>query len=182
MTLRRRQRGRGPHRPRPGAPKPAAVATGAAVAGGVAVAAPTPRRKTVLVVEDNAAIGGLIVALLREDGYRALRAWDPREAVRMARDRKPDLIVMELSLPYREGVPALAELKAQDETKDAPILIVSGNVLQISDEERELVVDCLIKPIDMDRLVNAARSAMGDPEHDVPPKDYGSVDFNLHSY
>ena len=68
-----------------------------------------------------------MVALLREEGYRALRAWDVREAVKIARDRKPDLLLLDLSLPYREGLPQLLELRAHAETQDAPIVVVSGN-------------------------------------------------------
>ena len=78
------------------------------------------------VVEDNATIGGLLVALLREEGYRALRAWDGREAMKMARDRAPDLIVLDLSLPYRDGVDVLRDLRANDDTAEAPIVVVSG--------------------------------------------------------
>src|SRR5918911_1335018 len=92
-----------------------------------AASATGTRRKCVLVVEDNATIGGLLVALLREEGYRALRAWDGREAMRMARDRPPDLIVLDLSLPYRDGVDVLRELRANPETAESPIVVVSGS-------------------------------------------------------
>ena len=65
--------------------------------GSVVQVSPT-KRKCVLVVEDNATIGGLLVALLREEGYRALRAWDGREAIKMSptASRKPRRI----ALPY----------------------------------------------------------------------------------
>src|SRR5919198_6689022 len=125
MALRRRHRGRPHQRPRLPQARPANQAAGVAIRQ---VAALAPRRKTVLVIEDNATIGGLIVALLREEGYRALRAWDVREAVKMARDRRPDLLVLELSLPYREGLEMLHELKSHPETREAPIVVVSGNV------------------------------------------------------
>src|SRR5881275_1398992 len=94
------------------------------------------KRKCVLVVEDNATIGGLLVALLREEGYRALRAWDGREAIKMARDRPPDLIVLDLSLPYRDGVEVLRELRGNTDTTEAPIVVVSGNALQLTQDDR----------------------------------------------
>jgi len=137
---------------------------------------PAPRRKTILIVEDNAAFGGLLVALLREDGYRALRAWDGREAGRMARDRRPDLIVLDLALPYPEGVPLIHELKAQEETGHAPILVVSGNTLALTPEDRAQVVDVVTKPFDIDSMINVVRRALGDPEHELEEKprfDYG---------
>lgn len=142
-----------------------------------------PRRKTVLVIEDHATIGGLLVALLREAGYRAPRAWDGREALRIARERRPDLIVLELSLPYPAGVPLIDELRAHPETKDAPIVLVSGNLLHLEPAQREQLAECIVKPVDIDRLENAFRRALGDPEVAIPAKDYSStVDRNLYAW
>jgi DNA-binding response OmpR family regulator len=140
------------------------------------------KRKCVLVVEDNATIGGLLVALLREEGYRALRAWDGREAMKMARDRRPDLIVLDLSLPYRDGVEVLRELRANDDTVDAPIVVVSGNALQLTPDDRALVTDTVAKPFDIDRLMNVFRRHLGDEELDVPDRAYDKTDSHLHSW
>src|SRR5438874_565503 len=158
MAGRRRHRGRGRPPPRLTQVKPAAVAAPAAPAR-PAPAPPGPRRKTVLVVEDNATIGGLLVGLLREEGYRALRAWDGGEALRIARDRRPDLIVLDLSLPYRDGLELARELKAQQETREAPMIAISGNTLMLPPGDRELLTECLSKPIDLDRLLNYVRRA-----------------------
>jgi DNA-binding response OmpR family regulator len=140
------------------------------------------RRKCVLVVEDNATIGGLLVALLREEGYRALRAWDGREAMKMARDRRPDLIVLDLSLPYRDGIDVLRDLRANRETAEAPIIVVSGSATQLSQDDRALVTDAVAKPFDIDRLLNVFRRHLGDPEADVPERPYGATDNHLNSW
>jgi DNA-binding response OmpR family regulator len=153
----------------------------AAVESSTATATGT-RRKCVLVVEDNATIGGLLVALLREEGYRALRAWDGREAIKMARDRKPDLIVLDLSLPYRDGIEVLRELRANDDTAEAPIVVVSGNALQLSQDDRDLVSDAVAKPFDIDRLLNVFRRHLGDPEAEVPERPYGATDNHLNNW
>ncbi|HZO27019.1 MAG TPA: response regulator [Chloroflexota bacterium] len=150
--------------------------------GASAVTATATRRKCVLVVEDNATIGGLLVALLREEGYRALRAWDGREAMKMARDRRPDLIVLDLSLPYRDGVEVLRELRSNEETVDAPIVVVSGNATQLTPDDRALVSDAVTKPFDIDRLMNVFRHHLGDEEVDVPERLYGTTDTHLHSW
>jgi len=151
--------------------------------GDAAVAqASLTRRKCVLVVEDNATIGGLLVALLREEGYRALRAWDGREAMKMARDRPPDLIVLDLSLPYRDGVEVLRELRSNDDTAEAPIVVVSGNALQLTPDDRALVSEAVSKPFDIDRLMNVFRRLLGDPEIDVPDRPYDKTDSHLHSW
>ena len=149
---------------------------------GTSPTATATKRKCVLVVEDNATIGGLLVALLREEGYRALRAWDGREAMKMARDRRPDLIVLDLSLPYRDGVDVLRELRANDDTVDAPIVVVSGSALQLTPDDRALVTDAVAKPFDIDRLMNVFRRYLGDDEVDVPERAYGTTDTHLHSW
>jgi DNA-binding response OmpR family regulator len=177
-------RGKPPRKPQHARPRtrPKGAAPAAEGANGAATAPAGPRRKSVLVVEDNATIGGLLVALLREEGYRALRAWDGREAMKMARDRRPDLIVLDLSLPYRDGLEVLHELKANEDTAQAPIVIVSGAALQLTPEDRELVTETVAKPFDIDRLMNVFRRALGDPEQEVPERSYGSSDAHLNSW
>src|SRR4051795_4904779 len=140
------------------------------------VTATATKRKCVLVVEDNATIGGLLVALLREEGYRALRAWDGREAMKMARDRPPELIVLDLSLPYRDGVEVLRELRANPDTAEAPIVVVSGNAMQLTPDDRALVSEAISKPFDIDRLMNVFRRLLGDAEIDVPERPYDKTD------
>jgi DNA-binding response OmpR family regulator len=166
-------------RPRP---VPAAPAAHEPRSGAVATVQSGPRRKCVLVVEDNATVGGLLVALLREEGYRSMRAWDGREAIKMARDRRPDLIVLDLNLAYPDGLGVLRELRANEDTKSAPIVVVSGNTLELSPEERALLAETVSKPFDIDRLMNVFRRALGDPERDVPEREYEAHDTHLHSW
>ena len=70
-----------------------------------------PRRKVVLVLEDHASVGGLIAGLLRQEGYRAVRAWDPQEALRLARGRAPDLVLLDLNLAYPDGLEVLRQVR-----------------------------------------------------------------------
>ena len=50
---------------------------------------------------------GLIAALLRQEGYRAVRAWDTQEALRLAKGRSPDLVLLDLNLAYPDGLEVL---------------------------------------------------------------------------
>jgi len=170
------------HHARPRTIRPKSDETQPSIDSGASASATATRRKCVLVVEDNATIGGLLVALLREEGYRALRAWDGREAMKMARDRKPDLIVLDLSLPYRDGVDVLRELRANEDTVDAPIVVVSGSAMQMTPDDRALVTDTVAKPFDIDRLMNVFRHHLGDDEVDVPERAYSATDTHLHSW
>src|SRR2546423_15688247 len=85
-----------------------------------------PRRKVVLVLEDHASVGGLIAALLRQEGYRAVRAWDPAEALRLAKGRTPDLVLLDLNLAYPEGLEVLHQVRNHESTRRAPIVLVTG--------------------------------------------------------
>src|SRR5437868_8253419 len=85
-----------------------------------------PRRKVVLVLEDHASVGGLIAGLLRQEGYRAVRAWDTAEALRLARGRTPDLVLLDLNLAYPEGLEVLRQVRNHDATRRAPTVLVTG--------------------------------------------------------
>lgn len=135
-----------------------------------------------MVVEDNATIGGILVGLLRESGYRAVRAWDCREAARMARDRRPDLVVFDLGLPYREGFGGVTELRASPELAQTPVLITSTNPLILPTEDQAQLVAAVTKPIDFDRLLNYVRRALGEPEVEVVKPVYTPSDDYLHSW
>ena len=144
--------------------------------------APAPRRKVVLVLEDHASVGGLIAALLRQEGYRAVRAWDPQEALRLARGRSPDLVLLDLNLAYPDGLEILREVRSNEATRRAPIVLVSGGELNLSSADAELVAGVVRKPFDIDVMLNEVRRALGDPVVEVQPRQYDAQDYYLHGY
>ena len=141
-----------------------------------------PRRKVVLVLEDHASVGGLIAALLRQEGYRAVRAWDPQEALRLARGRTPDLVLLDLNLKYPDGLDVLKQVRNHEATRRAPIVLVAGGELTLSPEESKLVDGVVQKPFDIDIMLNAVRKALGDPIVEVQPRHYDAQDYYLHGY
>jgi DNA-binding response OmpR family regulator len=144
--------------------------------------ASAPRRKVVLVLEDHASVGGLIAGLLRQEGYRAVRAWDPQEALRLARGRTPDLVLLDLNLAYPDGLDVLRQVRGNEATKRAPIVLVSGGEMNLSTEETGLVDSVVHKPFDIDIMLNAVRKALGDPVVEVQPRQYDAQDYFLHGY
>ena len=144
--------------------------------------APAPRRKVVLVLEDHASVGGLIAGLLRQEGYRAVRAWDPQEALRLARGRTPDLVLLDLNLAYPDGLDVLKQVRNHEATRRAPIVLVSGGELTLSAEESRLVDGVVQKPFDIDIMLNTVRKALGDPLVEVVPRQYDAQDYFLHGY
>ena len=133
-------------------------------------------------LEDHASVGGLIAALLRQEGYRAVRAWDPQEALRLARGRTPDLVLLDLNLAYPNGLDVLHQVRGHEATRRAPIVVVAGGNVTLSADESKLVDGVVRKPFDIDVMLNAVRKALGDPIVAVPPRQYDAQDHFLHGY
>ena len=85
-----------------------------------------PAKKTVLVVEDDEAVSSLLVALLEDRGYAAVPAMDGRSAIELARKLAPHLITLDLALPGTDGHEVLENLKANPQTRDIPVVVISA--------------------------------------------------------
>jgi len=105
--------------------------------------------KTILIVEDVELNRDLLVQLL-EDHYRLLLAQDGQAALEKATEAKPDLILMDLSLPRMDGWEATRRLKADLSLSKIPVIALSAHAMR-GDEERARASGCddfLTKPID----------------------------------
>ncbi len=80
----------------------------------------------VLVVDDEADITALVAYHLAKDGYRVSTASSGRDALRAAREERPDLIVLDLMLPGLSGYDVLAELRGHEETKDVGVIVLTA--------------------------------------------------------
>lgn len=83
------------------------------------------RRKTILVVEDDEALKNAYGTMLASAGYNMVAASDA-QALDMARQHKPDLIILDAKLNVVPGRDICSELKDQPATKDIPIIVISG--------------------------------------------------------
>jgi CheY-like chemotaxis protein len=95
----------------------------------------------VLLAEDNEDNFDLVSLLLQRAGYEVLAARDGKEALEMARSQKPDLILMDLSLPEIDGWTVARRLKANAETKNIPIFALTAHTLP-GDRKRALEAGC----------------------------------------
>src|SRR5690242_2592824 len=93
---------------------------------------PAPERLRVLVVEDYPDGRDLYAEYLAYAGYDVDVAATGEEAIALARECHPDVILMDLSLPVMSGFEATRILKADERTKDIPVMAVSGHVFQPS--------------------------------------------------
>ena len=112
-------------------------------------------RPTVLVVEDFEDNRFMMRRLLEMSGYRVVEAVNGRQAVEKAQEERPDIILMDLSLPMLDGLAATRQIRAYDGLGKIPIVAVSAH--DSADFHAEaLAAGCneyVTKPIDFDQLV-----------------------------
>ena len=113
------------------------------------------QRPTVLVVEDFEDNRFMMRRLLEMSGYRVVEAVNGQQAVETARRERPDIILMDLSLPMLDGLAATRRIRELDRLSRVPIVAVSAH--DSADFHAEaLAAGCdeyVTKPIDFDHLV-----------------------------
>lgn len=107
----------------------------------------------ILVVEDQNDVAQLIEVVLEGEGHTVAVARDGAQGLMMARDWKPDLILMDIMLPGVDGGTLIARLRQEAETAQLPIIAMSAS-RTLRDRTSELEADALLsKPFDVDALL-----------------------------
>ena len=109
--------------------------------------------KKILIVEDVELNRDLLVQLL-EDDYELVEASDGRQGLEVAGQEKPDLVLLDISLPEMDGYEVAARIRQTDGIESIPIIAVTAHAMA-GDEEKALAAGCsdyLSKPIDEDEL------------------------------
>ncbi len=91
--------------------------------------------KTILYVEDNELNRKMLRHLLRATSYRLIEAPDGETGITMAREQRPDLILMDVQLPKISGIEATRALRAEPSTAHTPIIAITSFALS-GDEQR----------------------------------------------
>ena len=120
---------------------------------GPSLAAVPTGANTVLVIDDNPAVHDLLQHYLTKEGFRVVTAAAGAEGVQIARDLRPDVIVLDVMMPSMDGWAVLTALKADAGTADIPVIMLSI----VDDKNLGFALgasDYLTKPIDRDRLVS----------------------------
>jgi two-component system cell cycle response regulator DivK len=110
---------------------------------------------TILIVEDNEMNRDMLSRRLERKGFDIILAFDGQAGIDAAAARKPDLILMDLSLPVVDGWQATQRLKADAALRQIPVIALSAHAMA-TDREKALGAGCDdfdTKPIDMPRLM-----------------------------
>ncbi|MCW2247439.1 two-component system cell cycle response regulator DivK [Azospirillum fermentarium] len=115
--------------------------------------------KLILIVEDNELNMKLFHDLLEAHGYATLQTRNGKEALQIAREHRPDLILMDIQLPEVSGLEVTRWLKADDELRSIPVIAVTAFAMK-GDEEKIREGGCedyIAKPISVSKFIEAVQ-------------------------
>jgi len=116
-------------------------------------------KKTVLIVEDNELNMKLFHDLLEAHGYATLQTKDGMEALSLAREHKPDLILMDIQLPEVSGLEVTKWIKEDENLRSIPVVAVTAFAMK-GDEEKIREGGCeayVAKPISVESFINTVK-------------------------
>jgi len=111
----------------------------------------------ILTIEDDPKAQEMLRIYLEDNGYEVVQAYTGREAIKLAKEYKPQIITLDIIMPSRDGWDILQELKSIPETAGIPVIIVSI----VDNREFGLsmgAVEYLVKPVEGDELIRALSS------------------------
>jgi two-component system cell cycle response regulator DivK len=120
---------------------------------------------TILIVEDNPANMKLAVFVLEQASYTVISAADAEAGLALARERHPDLILMDIQLPGMDGLTAIALLKQDVATRDIPVIALTALAMK-GDEERIRNAGCegyIAKPMRYQEVLSAVAAQLSRP-------------------
>ncbi|MEN3791852.1 response regulator [Fulvimarina sp. MAC3] len=120
--------------------------------------------KTVMIVEDNELNMKLFRDLIEAYGYETIQTRSGLNAVDLAREHRPDLILMDIQLPEISGLDVTRQLKADPELQRIPVIAVTAFAMK-GDEERIREGGCeayISKPISVPKFIETIRSFLGE--------------------
>jgi DNA-binding response OmpR family regulator len=119
--------------------------------------------KKILLVDDSRTSLFMERMILQQGPYKLLTASDGREGIARALAERPDLIVMDVVMPHMNGFEALRELRAQQETRETPVILVTtrGEPANVEEGYAAGCNDYVTKPIDPEELLAKVKTCLG---------------------
>jgi len=121
--------------------------------------------KTILFVEDESALQKTFGDILQQEGYEMISALDGEIGLRLAKENRPNLILLDLILPKIHGFDVLKKLKEDNETKEIPVIVLT-NLEGLEDVEKALELGAttyLVKTqYSLEEVVQKIKKALGE--------------------
>jgi two-component system cell cycle response regulator DivK len=116
----------------------------------------------VLIVEDNEKNMKLVRDVLQVKGYATVEAGNAEDGIRLASERRPDLVLMDIQLPGMNGIDALGVLRNDPATANIPVIAVTASVMQ---QDRKLITEAgfdgyIGKPINLKEFLDTVRNIL----------------------
>jgi two-component system cell cycle response regulator DivK len=116
----------------------------------------------ILIVEDNDKNLKLVRDVLQVKGYATIEAGSAEDGIRLAGERNPDLILMDIQLPGMSGIDALKVLRANAATAGIPVVAVTASVMQ---QDRNLITEAgfdgyIGKPLNLKEFLESVRATL----------------------
>jgi CheY-like chemotaxis protein len=116
----------------------------------------------ILLVEDNEMNRDMLSRRLTRNGFEVVIAVDGQQGVAMASSERPDVILMDMSLPVMDGWEATRRVKADPATRSIPVIALTANAM-VEDREKAMAAGCDdfdTKPVELPRLLEKIRAQM----------------------
>jgi two-component system cell cycle response regulator DivK len=117
----------------------------------------------VLLIEDNEMNRDMLSRRLIRRGFQVVFAMDGQQGVDLARSERPDIILMDMSLPVIDGWEATRRVKADDATRSVPVIGLTAHAMA-GDREKAIEAGCDdydTKPVELDRLIGKIERLLG---------------------
>ena len=83
-------------------------------------------KKKILIVEDEVTLQKALTEFLTAEGFEVLSALDGEKGLGLAKSEKPDLVILDIILPKKDGYEVLTEIKGSEETKNIPVILLTN--------------------------------------------------------
>jgi len=118
--------------------------------------------RKVLVVDDEIHIVHVVAIKLRNNGFKVISAENGAEAFQLACQEKPDIIVTDFQMPLMTGLQLVQKLRATEQTKDVPVIMLTARDFAVEDEQKEnlRISEFISKPFSPKELLRSIEDVL----------------------
>ncbi len=120
------------------------------------------KTQTILVVDDEPSIIRPLTFILKKNGYQILTAVNGEEGLRLAQEKKPDLIFLDVMMPKKNGYEVCQILKEDAETRDIYVIILTARGVELDEEEKTRIQanEYMSKPFSPIKIVEKVKGIL----------------------